>query len=325
MALFTDSDIITADDLQAKDPEIRKIASAESPPIILEGNSSIIRNTVEECGHEILSRFQNYSGYLVSPSMPINHVAAVNNIFSTAISRSRFRLNQVLGSGPDPSVQLVQRWLEYSSLTNAYRAAFARFSDKNDRFERKMDLYAEERDKAWARITWTGIPVVLIPLPCPGAIREPLAGTFDENNLSPSGSGSTDPGSSWFVAITWTGAAYQSPQNPAQNESGPSAAAAVTTASGQKITVSIANLTPPASTPPNVGTADGLYTQVQATGWNIYAGSDASKLRLQNATPIPVGTTSYTLPDQPTSTGALAAKGQFPDYNFAWSQIRFRA
>ncbi len=323
--LFTDSDIISDVDLTAIDAQCATVAATQDIQIQITGAQGIIRKTAEECGHEIVSQFQNYSGYLASPSIGINHTAAVNNIFSSSISRPRFRLNQVVALTPDPSMRLIQQWLAYSALYKLYRAAFARYAKKEDRFERKMELYADERGTAWNRIEAAGIPIVLVPLPCPGAIREPGAGTFSASNVSAAGSGSGDPGSQYDVAITWTGAQYVSPSNPANNESGPSASVSIDVAAGQLITVSISGLSAPASTPPNVGTADGLYTQMQATGWNVYVGTPGGTLYLQNATPIAVATTSYTLASKPTLSGSVLGAGQFPDYNFAWQRVRMRA
>jgi hypothetical protein len=323
--LFTDRDVITVADLTAIDAQCATVAATQDDPIVLDGDMGIIRKAIEECGHEVLSEFQTYSGYLVSPSLSTNHVAAVQNTFSTSISRPRFRLNQMVALGTDPSNRVLYQWFAYSALYKLYRSAFARFSGKDDRFQRKMDLYNQERKYSWQRIESTGVPIVQVPLPCPGAIREPGAGVFSESNLSHGGSGSAETGQAYFVVITWTGPQYLSPAVPMQNESGSSVAAEVVPAATEKITVSIAGLNPPSLTPPNVGTADGLYTQVQASGWNVYVGLTASTLYLQNAAPIPVSTTTYTLLDKPVLSGSVAGLGQFPDYNYAWQKTRMRA
>jgi hypothetical protein len=322
--LLTDSDIITAADLAVLDPECLKVAASQQMPIVVEGPGSIIRHTIEECCTELLAKFQNFSGYLVSPGINLNHVAAVMNILSTAINRPRMRLNQVVATQPDPSKPAMQHWLEHAALRNLYRAAFARFSANEDRYQRKMEWWDAETKTAWLRLINQGIPIVLQPLPCPGAVREYNAGAFDGSCLAAAGTGSSDPGQTWELAITWVGAAYGSANNKNNNESAGSAAAQVVTSSGQVITVSIANLNPPAATLPPIGTADNIYNQVAATGWNVYAGNVGGPYFLQNATPIPLSTSSYTLANAPVLSGTTLQAGQFPDYNFAFQNVLMR-
>lgn len=326
--LFTDSDIITAADLLAVDGEAQRVASSEQPPLALEGAGSIIRNAVEEAGQEIRARFQNFSGYLVSPGINVNHVAAVLNILSTAINRPRMRLNQVVAWDPDPAKGLFKNWLRYRALFQLYRNAFSRFLKNTDRYERKMLLYEDQAKTQWSRLTADGIPVVLIPLPCPGAVRELGAGTFGTSNVTVGGSGSTEPGASYVVAITWVvQPAYVSASNKGNAESAGSAQIAAAPTIGQRITVNTIGLNSPSSTLPAVGTADGLYTQMAATHWNVYVGASTagSPLYLQNGTPLPLSTTSYTLTDKPVLSGAVLTPGQFADYNFAFQNMLHRA
>jgi hypothetical protein len=324
--LFTDADCLTIQDLAIIDPECTGVASSEKPAIVLSGPNSIIRHTMEECGNELMAKFQNFSGYLVSPGLSLNHIAAVMNIMSTAISRPRMRLNQVVAIGPNPTKNAMKHWLEHTALRNLYRAAFARFSRNEDRYQKKLEWWDEEATRAWKQLIYQGVPVVLQPLPCPGALREFNAGTFDTTCVTAGGSGSADPGSTWNVAITWVGAAYVSPSNKNNAESAGSAVVTVNTTSGQVLTVSIANLNPPTSTLPPIGTADNIYNQVSASGWIIYCSSGNGPFYQQNSTPIPVGTTSYTLPAAPVQSGASTLQaGQFEDYNFSWANILFRA
>jgi hypothetical protein len=321
MALLTDSDIISTADLQAIDPECVKVASSQNPPITLSGVPSIIHQTLAEACSDITARFQNFTGFLVSPGVNLAHMAAVSNVLSTSISRPRMRLNQVVATGPDPSRQDVKLWLGFSALRALYRAAYARFTKEQDRFARKMEFYELEESRLWTNIRSSGIPIVLVPLPCPGALREPNPGTWGAANLAHGGSSSADPGSIWYVAITWTGAPYISPTVTGNAESGPSASETVTVLAKEVITVSISTLNPPGVTPTNVGTADGLYTQIQATGWNVYVGASASLMYLQNAAPIAIGTTSYTLADMPVLSGPIMGSGQWADYNWAIQNV----
>jgi hypothetical protein len=324
--LFTDSDIITTTDLQAADAECVKVASSENPAIALSGSGSIIQKSIEECGHQVRAQFQNFSGYLVSPGINLNHVAAVLNILSTAINRPRMRLNQVVALDPDPTKCLFKRWLVYYALFQLYRDAYARFSRNTDRFERKMNLYDDEANKAWKRLISDGVPVVLQPLACPGAIREFGAGTFGSGNVSAGGTGSTETGHTYTVAITWVAQpAYVSQTNKGNAESAGSATVQVSPTSGQVITVNINGLTAPGATIPAIGTADGLYTPLVASGWNVYVSLDQANWYLQNATPIPLATTSYTLANAPVLSGYTLQPGQFADYNFAFQNVLFRA
>ena len=321
--LFTDADVITTDDLIVLDPECTKVATAES--ITIDGYSSIIRHALEEIGNRLMNLYQNYSGYYVSPGMNLAHVAAVNNIGSTSVSRPRMRLNQVVALSPDPSQRHFKHVLEYKSLRLLYRAAFARFSKQTDRYQRKMDFYDGEEKSAWSDLLSVGVPIVLVPLPCPGAIRELGAGTFNAAAVSASGSSSSEAGNTYDVSITWTGADYQTPLVRKNNESAGSAIVTHTVAAKQVLTVSIAALTPPTISPANVGTADGLYTQMAATGWNVYVGLAGETQYLQNATPISVSTTSHTFTDAPVLSGYAIQPGQFPDYNFAYQRVFSRA
>jgi hypothetical protein len=62
-----------------------------------------------------------------------------------------------------------------------------------------------------------------------------------------------------------------------------------------------------------------------ASSWNCYAGTSADALYLQNATPIPLGTTSYTLADKPALSGNRLQPGQWSDYNFSWQHMLQRS
>jgi hypothetical protein len=326
MALFTDSDIVTAADLASHDPELPLVQEAIQPPPPIEGPGSIIRNSVDECAHEIRMKFQNFSGYLVSPGINLNHVAAVQNILSTAINRPRMRLNQVVALDPDPTKCLLRHWLLYNALYHFYRAAYARFSGGGDRYSRKMQLFEDEASKAWSRLIADGIPVVLNPIPCPGAIREFGVGTWGDSNVTAGGNGSTETGNEYYVAITWVSQpAYVSSTSKGNAESGGSAIVATQPAAVQVITASIAGLKPPGNPLPAVGTADGLYTQLTATGWNVYVGTSQNSMFLQNITPIALSTTTYTLPNAPVLAGSILQPGQFADYNFAFQNMLLRS
>ena len=322
MSLYTDNDCITIADLQAVDAECADVASSQTPPIGLEGERSVIRRAMERCGSKIISVSQTMTGYYISSGLGLNHIMAVMNVGGFGIERPRLMLNQLVTLDPNPTKRQYRIWLENSALAYLYRDAYARFGKQGDRFAAKHEMYQSEADGAWAQLASCGFPIILTGyLACPGAIREFNAGTWDQTCLSVGGSGSTETGTSYDVAITWVGSPYVSPTNKGNAESAPSAIASTPTAAGQVITVNITALNPPAVTAPAIGLADGAMLQMAATGWNVYIGPSGGILRLQNVTPIAIGTKSYTLANKPTTTGATADLGQYSTTNLAFAPL----
>ncbi|GAC1700078.1 MAG: hypothetical protein NVS9B4_00810 [Candidatus Acidiferrum sp.] len=324
MSLFTDSDFVTSTSLSAIDGELSKnvIGNAQLG-VTLEGPNSVIRRTIEEAGALILAKFQSYSGYLIGGGTSAHYLAVNATGGNNAINRPRIRLAQVVAIDPDPSRVHLRRWLEYRCLAATFRAVFRRNTAKDqDRYAVKVNDYDQEAKSAAAALWSVGLPVITIggPLDCPGAIRQAYAGAFTANAVTHGGAGSTDTGGPWYCAITYTGALYVSPTVKGNAESGPSATQLVTTANGERITLSIAALTPPDGTM-LTGNADGIYVRMAATGWNVYVGATADTMRLQNAAPIALTSTTYTLTDAPTATGARMTSGQFSTSSYASSNI----
>jgi hypothetical protein len=312
---LTDSDIITQADLVGVDPEVDKTAPNESIDV-----PTAIRLGMESVIHTISTRYQGFSGYLMSPGSSAGHNAAVMNTYSTAVSRPRVRPNQVVGIGPDPARREMHTWIKYASLYAFYRSAYHRKID--DRYEKKMLFYGLENNQARDRLDATGLPVVLSPIPCPGAVRELNVGTWGAANVSAGGSGSTEPGGrSLDVAITWVGAGYVSAAKPANQESAGSPMLTQAMLASQVVSVNIASLNPPNGLIGMIGTADGVFGQIPATGWNVYVGLFDQVMWLQNASPIPVATKTFTLPNAPVLSGSPLGYGQFPDYNFASARM----
>ena len=280
---------------------------------------------MERCGSKIIAQSQTMTGYYLSSGLGLNHVMAVMNVGAFGIERPRLMLNQLVTLDPNPTKRQYRIWLENVALQYLYRDAYARFGKSKDRFGAKLELYIEEANNAWVDLANCGFPVLISGwLSCPGAIREFGAGTWDFHNLSATGSGSTDPGTSYDVAITWTGSPYVSPTNKGNAESAPSAIASIAVTAGKVITVSIASLAPPTATAPAVGIADGAFQRMLATGWNVYIGPTNGTLRLQNASPIPIATQSYALANTPTTTGAIADVGQYSSVNMAYAPLTKR-
>lgn len=327
---LSDSDCLVTNDLAMVDAEVISLPQNQGiilPP--LEGPDSIIRKAAEDTCREIQSIFQNFSGYMTAPGLNAAHIAAVLNINSTAVSRPRQRIQQVVGVNPDPTKHQVKDYIRYRALYNFFRALFHHFvgnGNKGDRYEVKMNFYKEEARLAWQRLEAVGLPIVLIPLACPGSIRDVNNGTWDDSNVTAGGSGSTETGNDYDVAITYVGANYQSWSVRQNSESAPSAKQTIQATAGQVVSVSISTLVPPNGQQQSIlGLSDGVYTPMAATGWNVYVGLTGSTLYLQNSTPIPIGTTSYTLADAPTlKNGMPVGVGQAEDMNFAAFRITRR-
>lgn len=321
--LFTDGNFISAADLAVIDPEVTSMAATEK--IVIDSTpGSTLMQTVTEMGTELTAKFQNFTGYLVGIGYTANHVAAVLNVLSTAINRPRARLNQVVAVDPDPSKRMFKQWATYYCLRAIYRAAFHR--RLNDRYEKKMEMFEAERKRSWMNLNASGLPILTSPLACPGALLEVNAGTWGAANVTATGSGSGDPGTTYDVAITWVnGAMYVSPSLKNNAESGPSSIVTQVVASGQFVHIDITSLIPPNGTLAALGTADGIYNPMPASAWNVYIGATGKTLFLQNASPIPIATKTYQPAGAPVLSGNALTSGQFSEYSFAFQNMIHRA
>lgn len=322
--LFTDGPFILAQDLENIDGEFLTLAQKLNIVVDASANS-VLTNSTNALGQHFLSKIQNFSGYLVGVGGASNHVAAVLNILSTAINRPRALLQQIPVIEPDPTRTAFIRWARFYCLHDFYRSIFGRKLE--DRYEKKMNFYGAETKRYWELLKMAGFPVIIAPLSAPGATLDYGSGTWNASNLSQTvGSAS---GGSFDVVITWCCLpAYQSPTAQNNAESAGSQIASATIASGHLLTISLAGLNPPTGLMnPAIGTARGVYAPMNATHWNVYVRpSGTGNLTLQNATPIPVGTTTYTLAADPTTTGAVLNAGQNAQYDFALNEeILWRA
>lgn len=316
MGLYTDSDVIGSSDLLNLDVEINDVAAAES--ITLTGDTGVVRQAWNEAADGLFEKMDSFGGsvnLLVGAGV---QMATLLTNYGMGVSRSRIFLSQiVVDDGYAARTSPVRRWLTYAALTLFYRDASARF-DK-DRYERKRARFESDAKTAWRRLSAKGLPIVLQPLPCPGAIHERNSGTWSASNLSSVVTGGA-AGGTFDVVVSWVDQSkYVSQSSKGNAESGPSAIANLTVAAGRSLSVSIASLIPPNGKPYQSGTfADGILAMLNATGWNIYAGPSGGTLRLQNASPIPIATQSYALPGDPLVTGAILGPGQYPDANYAF-------
>ena len=316
MSLLIDDDFVTLQDLLAIDPEIAEIADAEG--ITVEGDAGITREAWEECVDTLLDAMQAFGGDIIAWPGTLTTYGAFG------ISRPRLRPHQIVvtatyGRRTSP----LKRWMTYATLVMFYRAASNRRT--SDRYEQKWNNFKDEIKAHWRNLWSTGLPMVALPLPCPGAVHEYMAGDWDGDNISfaPPGWGTGEPTEqSYDVAVTWVDQTnYTSPDNKQNSESGPSRALTVTVPAGQVITVDIGTLNPPGSLTLPRGIADGPYVSRKASGWNVYVGQPGKALYLQNASPLPVATITYTLAGAPVLSGAMLQPGQTPDANYTFQRV----
>lgn len=313
MALLIDSDFVCQSDMLAIDPELSDVADAEQ--ITIAGDDSIVRQMWDECADTLTAEMQAFGGDIIAWPGSITTYGAFG------ISRPRVRLNQIVVSsvyGRRDST--LKRWMIYRALVLFYRAASNRHG--NDRYEMKWERFKGEVADAWKLLWANGLPYVAVPLAAPGALHDYFAGYWSTANIAyvPGGSAAQ---ASYNVAITWVDqtSGYANPLNKNNAESGPSAYLSATVPADELLQVSILGLNPPSTAQqPNRGIAEGPYVTRQATGWNIYVGAAADNnglMYLQNAVPIPITTTSYTLAAI-TLAGSLLQPGQVPDANYAF-------
>jgi hypothetical protein len=302
--LFTDSDLLTAADLVALDPEAPDVAAAEG--LIVEGDGSILRQAWEECADEALGRMEAFGGRLVAHAGggQVSRVALSQIVATDAYARK---------------LSVLQRWVLYRALVLFYRAATSRAL--NDRHALKMAQYMADAASQWRALWRRGLPVVWQPLPCPGAVHEWGAGEWTPEHVS-SVPAASSADMTLQVAITWVdGSRYQSPGAKGNAESGPSRVVAFVLPADERLKVSIAGLQAPAGAARLRAPGEAQFGTMTATGWNIYAGMLAGPLWLQNAAPVPVGQIEYTLPDVPLLGGEMLEPGQAPDVHLAWQNV----
>ena len=322
MSLLIDQDFVTQADMIAIDGETAEVADAEG--LTIGGDGGIVRQAWDECSDELMEGWQAFGGDIIAWPGTLTTYGAFG------ICRPRLRLNQIVVNSPYELRRApLYRWMIYSALVAFYRSAASRRSV--DRYEKKWNNYAAEVKRRWQMLTGTGLPMVALPLACPGAVHELMAGAWSASNVAAVAGGTMAAETVFDIAITWVdGTQYISPQNTQNCESGPSATVTLTVPAGQVLQVSTTGLNPPNKTSAMLkrGIADGPYMTRTATGWNVYAGPTGGALALQNAAPIPVATHTYTLADAPIAAapgvdgvGAPMLDGQFPDANYTFMRV----
>lgn len=273
MALLIDDDHITLSDLLSVDPEVAEIADAEG--ITVEGDGGIARQAWDECADRLMAAMRSFSE-----------------------EGPRVRLSQiVVSSEHGRSISPLRRWMIYRALALFYRAAMNR--RVSDRYADKHDRMRDELKSKWRVLSSLGLPFVIQPVPCPGAVHGHSAGQFGAESVSfvPGGSQAE---ASFDVALTWVNQA---------TESGPSKVLTVTIPENQLLRVSIEGLTPPAG----------------VTGWNVYVGAPGGYLYLQNEAPVSVASEACTLTGAPVLSGTQLGTGQAPDFTAIFQAVLPRA
>lgn len=300
MSLFIDSDHVTAADLTVIDPEVPSLASKRS--IVLEGDGGIIRKVWSDCANRLSVAVQNFGGTVnVGGSL----VSALSG------NQPKLRLDHFVVSSPyDGADSPFKEWLTAAALKDFYQSVLFK-SASDDRLEAKYQLAKERETGAWRILQQFGLPIVLNPLAAPGALHVHGSGTWAASATS----GGSATASSWGVVLTWVDeSSYVSSASRGNAESGRSEQQTVILALNERVHVDIAGLVPPGSVAAQVSVADGTFWTRRATGWNVYAATEGNLFRLQNASPIPIATTTYDF--TPTATGAVISPGQLADSNY---------
>lgn len=312
--LFIDADPIQAADLARVDPEAVDVAGTLEIP--LTGDGGIIPQATTEAADLLLAALQSFSNYPGGAGLSGNHMAAVYNT-GTGAQQSRYKLYQVAVDNSDyPAMRSpIQTWMLYLTLALFYRSAANRKA--SDRYARKYEQYAQDTRLAWGRLQQKGIPVVLTCFPAPGAVYYPNAGIFGAGQVSAvSGAGSF--AGTVSVRVCWVDTVNYDATKPDRGnaESGPSAAIPLDIPAGYLVRLDITKLTPPNGIPAPVGISSGTVPVAVAGGWNVFVSSDDSGVYyLQNSSPIPVATKTYTLAADPVTGTAVMRPGQYPISN----------
>lgn len=143
----------------------------------------------------------------------------------------------------------------------------------NDRYLGKWKEYERLARWAEARSFETGIGILKDPI---GKASPPKLSTV-EGGL---------PATTYWVRVAWTGAS---------GEGGASEPSVLTTPANSQLAAEVSE------------------APANASGWNVYVGTSAVEVRLQNTAPLEL-LASWTMPESGLQHGRLAGDGQTPDY-----------
>jgi hypothetical protein len=166
----------------------------------------------------------------------------------------------------------LRQWEVLMALSLFYRDAY--FSQLVDRYQAKWDAYSKLTRNAYDRFVASGMGLVNDPV---RQASQPFLGSVP----------GPQNGGTFYASIAWVNAAGQ--------EGSPSAAASITVADGNLMTVA-------ASDSPQ-----------RVVGFNIYAGLKLDAMFLQNSTVLPAEVAFTYIPGSVVQ-GRLPGNGQCPDY-----------
>jgi hypothetical protein len=313
--LWTDDYFVSTDDLTSIDPEVGDVATAES--ITIDGATGVVQRTIENGGQQLLAQMQRFGGYLSSGLVSANHLAAVFNVGGPGVNRTRILLGQIVAY--DPYFPVVKTWMCYKTLEKFYHAAFSR--TLNDRYEKKYKQFSYDvRMEHWPNLKNVGLPIVYRPMYCPGAVNERIPGTtrlqtdtWSASNVTQVAQAGTT-GGDFDVAITYVDQTFYISQSIKANaESYRSAIQTLQVDAGNAIQISIASLVPPNAGSDPAMLSQAIATPLNASGWNVWVGNSGDVLYLQNSSPIPIATQTYTLSADPVLSGFQLDFGQYAD------------
>jgi hypothetical protein len=299
MSLFTDSDHVTQSDMAVVDPEVPDIVAAES--FTSDVVDSLLQQSWDVCANAIGEATRPYYESYPDPVIAFHTYGRFS-----PLQLSRIVVTSQYANRQSP----LKNWMVRIALENFYMALANR--RESDRYNTKLQNAQGYTKSAWKSVVAAGLPTVVSPLVCPGAIHELGAGVFGASNLS-SVPGGTVSETDYEVSISWVnGTIYQSPSIPVNGESGPSASVAITVPNLNLLLVNINGLHAPGSlTIPRPITQ--YYVSQVATHWNVYAGVPGGIKYLQNPAPIPLSQTSYALTAAPVLSGFQLWSGQVAD------------
>ena len=294
--LWTDALIVSSTDLNQIDPEASDIATVSGTT--LDGVNGFLWRQVEDAGNRLLMATTSLQSFNAGSALSLFHMQAVLNTGLPANNRQRVLLDCVVVNGVNGnSWSHLKQWIVLRCLEKLMRTAGNR--DLNDRYEKKQKQYKEDARSAWNGLIQLGLPIMMRPLACPMAVWGHNPGSFTVSAVSGSGAGGD-----YDVVVT-----YFDATQPSNNESHPSAVNEITLVGNQNLKVDITGLNPPKGQTDPIDIARSVVALGTATHWNVYVGQHGQVPLLQNSSPIPITTKTYSAPV--TNTGAPVGIGQY--------------
>lgn len=248
MALFTDAEVITLQDLLPFEASLVQVSSSHG--INVDQKIALATRTV---GEKLMLFLQD-----------------------AGMSDPQWLSRQVIGLSTVVVTPPLQRWLCFEALTRFFAEAYN--VQLNTRFEGKWKEYQDETKSAADQAIHAGLGIVFKPLPKPLMPEV----SVQEGNA---------PAESLLVQTSWLDAQG--------NESSPSPVNGLVVNNQSGITVQMAE--------------GALESPPAALAWNVYVGSDASRITLQNGNPLTIGST-WTLPASGIVDGEQGGDGQSPNF-----------